>query len=417
MSTTNTIELWTRLATAWGGQSQAVYDPNLPFRVVSRFALRMANGEDVGQIVAVFLVDDPRAESLLPQFVNMADASLRDRLRSALGYAIPVGSTELLSLLGLSWDEAPASWLTDLQAKQSTGLKLLAYAKPELEQYARQHLAIYEEFFGTAAQALAQARTDLQNLRQDNTRLKHDVKRYEHEFNTVASIRRRLEQAQAWQETLSITQHKLSTKIGFLKGIIDRHRVSQSWDQDVFDKLHKAVDELQDRLAMLEGRGSSSYDRREYTLAELVSEIEALANANKLKLTQRNKVDGQRHIEVDLKPLQDCVEELIHNAKYWTRDRANPRIELILRIRPEPSVGDMLEIHCQDNGPGVEDSDKLTIFEPFITDRKDGKGLGLHMIRRFCELHQGEAYENGKYKQGANFVMRLPLKTQESSNE
>ena len=85
MPTTNPIELWTRLATAWGGQTQPVDDPSLPFRAVSRFALRMANGEDIGQIVAVFLSDDPMAESLLPQFVKMADASLRDRLRSVLG--------------------------------------------------------------------------------------------------------------------------------------------------------------------------------------------------------------------------------------------------------------------------------------------------------------------------------------------
>lgn len=416
MSTANPIALWIKLVAAWGGNTVALNDPSLPFRAVSHLPLRTAYADEVGQFIAVFLASDVKAETILPQWLAMSEQDLRDRLRGALGNALPLGDTGLLTSLGVSWEE-PALWLVKLQQTMGAQLKLMAYGKTELEHHARSHPAIYQEFFGSAELALNQAKQEIKDSKLEIRRLKDDLRRFENEFKTVAGIRRRLAQAQAWQELLSITQHKLSTKIGFLASVVNRHRASKNWDPDVFDKLHQAVDELQNRLAMLEGRGSPNYQPQRYHLSDIFSHLEGLES--KYQIVVRKKytpTDGQL-IEIDLQSLLDCVEELIHNAKYWTNSLASPRIELILRIHQEPMVGDMLEIHCQDNGPGVEDQSKLTIFEPFISGRKEGKGLGLHMIRRFCETYRGEAYENGRFSHGANFVMRLPLMPLGASNE
>ncbi|MER2602916.1 MAG: ATP-binding protein [Candidatus Competibacter phosphatis] len=124
---------------------------------------------------------------------------------------------------------------------------------------------------------------------------------------------------------------------------------------------------------------------------------------------------------VDLPGLVDCVEELIANAQYWTARKADgaqrnipAKIKIAVSLRPMPNGGErMLEIVCEDNGPGVNDGDKILIFQPYMTWREGGKdlglGLGLHMANHFCELHQGEIFESGKFGQGARFVMRLPI--------
>ncbi|MDG4594154.1 MAG: sensor histidine kinase [Candidatus Contendobacter sp.] len=416
MSTINPIELWARLVEAWGGQTKPTSQLDQPFPAVSRLPLRLANESEIGHILAVFLLEDPAAKDQIPSMLAKVDADLRSTLRGVLGHTLPLGDAELISLLGLSLDEQPVpDWLPPLQAEH--GARLMCYTKSELEAFARQHSAIYEQFFGTVQQELARTREILQTEKRENARFKRELERYEYELKTVAGMERRLAQAQAWQELLSITQHKLNTTIGFLKGIVDRHRAStpERWDSNVFDKLHAAVNDLQDRLAMLEGRTVQALERREYQLTEIVEALRNLAKSNGVTFNPRAGLRGA--IQVDLKGLQHCVEELIGNAKYWIGQQPNPTITLNVQLRKLPLGHVMLEISCQDNGPGVEDSDKLSIFEPFITGRLGGKGLGLHMVKRFCEIHHGEVYENGKFNQGAHFVMRLPMQIRGTADE
>ena len=128
-------------------------------------------------------------------------------------------------------------------------------------------------------------------------------------------------------------------------------------------------------------------------------------------------------MEVDRAGLVDCVEELIANARYWTDWKTDKSrydkpasIEISVSLRLMSDGERMLEIVCQDDGPGIDDGDKMLIFHPYMTWREGGKGLGLHMLKRFCELHRGEIFENGKFGQGARFVMRLPVK-QDTSND
>lgn len=413
MPTIDPIELWSQLVEVWGGQTQPILH-NPPFLAVSRLPLRLANGAEIGQILAVFLLEES-SERLVTQLLEITDTKFREILRTAMGRTIAFGGTELVSMLGISMDDSPIpTWLNTLRIQH--GARLMCYEKHELKNFACQHPAILENFFGTAQQALAQLKEKFLESEREIGKLKSELRLYEHEFKTVAGMERRLAQTQAWQDLLSTTQHKLSTKIGFLKGITDRHRASTSerWDTNVFDKLHHAVVELQDRLAILEGRTIQALERREHDISEIVQVLQSLTDTHLVKFIPRSSLHGA--IEVDLKGLQDCVEQLIENANYWTKERS-PEIALTILIRSLPFDMHMLEITCRDNGPGVEDGDKLSIFEPLMTGRPGGKGLGLHMVKRFCEIHKGEAYENGKFDQGANFVMRLPLKTRGNPNE
>jgi signal transduction histidine kinase len=60
-----------------------------------------------------------------------------------------------------------------------------------------------------------------------------------------------------------------------------------------------------------------------------------------------------------------------------------------------------------DTGPGVDPSVRARLFEPLVTTRQKGIGLGLSLVKRIVERHGGTvAYEpRGK---GARFVVRLP---------
>jgi signal transduction histidine kinase len=67
-----------------------------------------------------------------------------------------------------------------------------------------------------------------------------------------------------------------------------------------------------------------------------------------------------------------------------------------------------VEIRVADNGPGVNPSVRTTIFDPGVSTKKGGWGVGLSLARRIVEdVHGGRLYL-ALVEKGATFVMVLP---------
>ncbi len=62
----------------------------------------------------------------------------------------------------------------------------------------------------------------------------------------------------------------------------------------------------------------------------------------------------------------------------------------------------------QDNGPGVPPELQDRIFEPFVTGREGGTGLGLYLVRQIVERHGGTVRLFSSPGKGARFLIRLP---------
>jgi signal transduction histidine kinase len=64
----------------------------------------------------------------------------------------------------------------------------------------------------------------------------------------------------------------------------------------------------------------------------------------------------------------------------------------------------------EDEGPGVPDDLKPSIFEPFRQgeNARGGVGIGLSLVGRFAELHGGAARIEDRDGGGARFVVDLP---------
>ena len=75
-----------------------------------------------------------------------------------------------------------------------------------------------------------------------------------------------------------------------------------------------------------------------------------------------------------------------------------------LRGEAEGSV----TISVTDSGPGVDANDLGRIFDPFYTKRKGGSGLGLAVVHRTVEAHDGSVFVEPAPEGGARFVLVLP---------
>lgn len=79
-------------------------------------------------------------------------------------------------------------------------------------------------------------------------------------------------------------------------------------------------------------------------------------------------------------------------------------------VRAEPGNGNV-RLTVEDNGPGVADDVKDSLFEPFVTTKDVGKGtgLGLAVCRGLVEAAGGTIQLDRTYASGARFVLELPL--------
>ncbi|MCP5103994.1 MAG: hypothetical protein GY950_11475, partial [bacterium] len=94
---------------------------------------------------------------------------------------------------------------------------------------------------------------------------------------------------------------------------------------------------------------------------------------------------------------------------------ANTGKKGILRIEILPSKNNRFcEVHFIDNGPGLSPDVRDRLFEPFVSTKLDkGVGLGLYVSYKIIKSHGGEVVYNDTYKEGAYFIIKLPLKIKE----
>jgi two-component system NtrC family sensor kinase len=81
--------------------------------------------------------------------------------------------------------------------------------------------------------------------------------------------------------------------------------------------------------------------------------------------------------------------------------------ELQISARQEK---DMVEIFIQDSGPGISEENRTRIFEPFVTTKKGGTGLGLTVSYGIIAAHGGSLDLVSGLGSGACFKVSLPAK-------
>jgi nitrogen fixation/metabolism regulation signal transduction histidine kinase len=68
-----------------------------------------------------------------------------------------------------------------------------------------------------------------------------------------------------------------------------------------------------------------------------------------------------------------------------------------------------VRIRISDNGTGISDDKRATIFVPYFTTKSTGTGLGLAMVKQIIDNHNGAIYFETNYPEGTTFTVELPL--------
>lgn len=133
--------------------------------------------------------------------------------------------------------------------------------------------------------------------------------------------------------------------------------------------------------------------------------VEDYAAENGVSLT----VDDQAPdtgIEVDDNLIQSVFSNLIRNAVDAVAGLDEERRRVTVSARVE---GDAWQVAIDDAGEGVSEGLRAQLFQPFVSGRRGGVGLGLAVAKRFVELHGGTLDLIDGPLGGACFRVRLPL--------
>jgi two-component system sensor kinase FixL len=83
----------------------------------------------------------------------------------------------------------------------------------------------------------------------------------------------------------------------------------------------------------------------------------------------------------------------------------SPHRALHLATRP---LAGQVEVRVRDTGPGLADEIRAKLFQPFVTTKATGLGVGLSICRTIIEAHGGEFAAEDGGAGGAAFRFTLP---------
>ncbi|MBK8263145.1 MAG: HAMP domain-containing histidine kinase [Nannocystis sp.] len=203
-------------------------------------------------------------------------------------------------------------------------------------------------------------------------------------------------------ELSAVLAHEIRNPLASLKG----H--AQLLEEQLIDeprrhaKAHRVVDEAV-RLERLTNT-LLDFARADRIAPAPASPAEVARRAAELTEPGRVVVDAGAAPErwtFDAMRIEQALVNLVRNA---LQARAAPA-EVALTVADD---GEGLRFTIADRGPGVPSEMRPRLFEPFVTGRLEGTGLGLAVVRRVVELHGGKISNERRPGGGSVFVLWLP---------
>ncbi len=184
-----------------------------------------------------------------------------------------------------------------------------------------------------------------------------------------------------------------------------------SVSQKVRDALDKAVEQtlrsgdIIRRLREFVSRGETVHTPE--SVSKLVEEASALAlvGARQLGVRVVYALDKRGdQVLVDKVQIQQVLLNLIRNAVEAMAD--SERRELVIGSRG--ASDDMVELSVVDTGPGLAPEVADRLFQPFVTTKVQGMGVGLSICRTIVEAHGGQIWAEPSPSGGTAFRLTVP---------
>jgi signal transduction histidine kinase len=284
-------------------------------------------------------------------------------------------------------------------------------------------LAIRILFFFLAAMVVN--RFTVENRRQ--------IKRYQELAETLAETNRKLQQAQeearrserlaALGQMSAGLAHEIRNPLGVIKGSAEMLQQKLGESNPLAGELAGYISIETNRLSALVTRflDFARPLHAELTPQDITSVLDRAVHDVAMTHKEESasvRVERQYQQNLPLVPLDESLSEqafvnLIQNAYDAMSGGGGTLRVLAARAKSANQAG--VEVRIEDTGPGIPDELREQIFNPFVTTKKTGVGLGLSIVSRIIDGHHGSIRLESGLK-GAGFVMFFPVNAEVAGN-
>jgi PAS domain S-box-containing protein len=219
----------------------------------------------------------------------------------------------------------------------------------------------------------------------------------------------RAEQLMAIGQVAAGVAHELRNPLTSIKGLVQVNRKeaeSHGVPTEDLRVIEQEIRRMERTLqTFLDFARPPKPERRLYDVTPLVERVLALVKGRAGK--QKVALDFHRPEQpLTLELDRDQIQQLILNLTLNALD-AMPQGGVLEIAALAPAEG-WAELHVSDTGPGIAAELLPRIFDPFVSSKETGLGLGLAVSRRIAEDHGGSLAAENRPSGGARFVLRLP---------
>lgn len=143
-------------------------------------------------------------------------------------------------------------------------------------------------------------------------------------------------------------------------------------------------------------------------IKKLIEEAGGLALVGSRELGIKSHFEYGEHehtVIADRVQIQQVLVNLMRNAIEAMRDSKTRDLVVRTTLRADA----LIAIEVADTGPGIPDDIAPQLFQPFVTSKPGGMGIGLSISRRIVESHGGSLIATSNANDGATFTLTLPI--------
>ena len=221
------------------------------------------------------------------------------------------------------------------------------------------------------------------------------------------------QRAAAWSEVARRLAHEIRNPLTPIQLSAERleAKLSGKLSATDADTLARSTRTIVNQVAALKSMvdAFSQYARtpepsmRELDLNALTREVLTLYESSLGRTARLELASGLPHIVGDAAQLRQVIHNLLQNAQDALADMSRPRVTIATT-----SADGFVELTVTDNGTGIPEHLLQRVFEPYVTSKSKGTGLGLVIVKKIVEEHGGEVSVANVAPRGARVTLRFP---------
>jgi two-component system, LuxR family, sensor kinase FixL len=209
-------------------------------------------------------------------------------------------------------------------------------------------------------------------------------------------------------QVVSTLVHEVNQPLTAISNYVNAcRRLIKTGDQEQIQSVLQRITDQTNRTRGIVKRIRDFVKKRDVqmraeNLDQVIEEAIALTRASVrdggLRLTVETDPPGVL-VEIDKVQVQQVLFNLLRNAIEAMQDQ--PKRQLV--VATSLVQGGMVEISVADLGPGLVDEVRAKLFQPFVTTKANGMGVGLSVCRAIVESHGGRLWADDNPSRGTVF--------------